>query len=303
MSVHFGQKVRFERTFRPGDSGRTTITGTTRPLGLSNARACVIETGNAVLDRLPPRSVERLRPYLTLRPFEPGEVLQASGADEGVAYFPRHGAVGDHFVSVDGTSICTSMVGREGMLGLPLWLGARDQHSEWVAVSRGDAFRAPLHLIDEGCTPTLHRLAAARLYELRQSVACQRVHSLEQRTARCLLEFAERVRVRDLVVTHDRLAGLVGSTRPRVTAALQRLEDGGAIRRRRGAIELLDPARLAEDACECYFTVWRAFEALGIARERSLAAAGRLWARAEATARRVARGVQREENALRTERD
>lgn len=51
-----------------------------------------------------------------------------------------------------------------------------------------------------------------------------------------------------LIITHDQLAGFLGSARPKVTNSLNHFADQGIIRKGRGYIEIIDEQRLREIA-------------------------------------------------------
>ena len=252
-------------------------------------------TGNAILDLLPGAAIQRLLPRLTPRRLWPSEGLGPMGSSGGAAFFPRQGAIVDRFVSAEGRSIGASFVGREGMAGLRMWMGAGGQRSDWHAVTTTDGWVLPvtaLHDDVDEVVPVLLRLSAARLDELRQDVACQRLHSLTERTARCLLEITERAGQRDLHLTHQDVADFVGASRPRVTAAVDALAEAGAIEHRRGTITIRDWRLLFGASCECYSSVRGAFAAAGIARARVLMIEQSVRARTEWAASTIERSTR-----------
>ncbi len=85
-----------------------------------------------------------------------------------------------------------------------------------------------------------------------QLVACNAIHGVEARLARWLLMIQDRLRSSELNVTQGFLAEMVGTHRPTVTAAVGRLQKGGAISCSRGKVEILDRSQLELTACECY---------------------------------------------------
>jgi CRP-like cAMP-binding protein len=88
-----------------------------------------------------------------------------------------------------------------------------------------------------------------------QEVACNRLHPLEMRCARWLLTTCEQVGKDEFGLTQEFLAEMLGVRRATVTIAAGMLQKAGLIRYRRGWIEVLDPARLAEAACECHAVI------------------------------------------------
>lgn len=263
--------------------------------GFGHADLAPGRTGNAILDLLPDGSIERLLPRLTRQRLRPSEGLGPQASSGRAAFFPLQGAIVDRFVSADGVSLGASFVGREGMVGLRMWMGASWQRSDWHAVTPTDGWALPvtaLHDDVDEVVPVLLRLAAARLDELRQDVACQRLHSLTERIARCLLEITERAGKRDLHLTHQDVADFVGASRPRVTAAVDALAAAGAIERGRGTITIRDWRVLSDASCECYSTVRGAFAAAGIARARARTIEESVRTRSEWAASTIARSTR-----------
>jgi CRP-like cAMP-binding protein len=104
--------------------------------------------------------------------------------------------------------------------------------------------------------PAVQAAFSRFLYELSaqslQTVACNRLHSLESRCCRWLLMIQDRIDHDDLPLTQESLATMLGSGRPRINGLLAMLEQNGLVRRYRGRIRLLSRPGLERRACECY---------------------------------------------------
>ena len=87
---------------------------------------------------------------------------------------------------------------------------------------------------------------------LSQAAACNRHHSLEQQLCRWLLLTVDRAPSRELVVTQELVARMLGVRREGITEAAGKLQQAGFIRYRRGHIAVLDRSGLEARACECY---------------------------------------------------
>jgi CRP-like cAMP-binding protein len=87
-----------------------------------------------------------------------------------------------------------------------------------------------------------------------QTTACNRVHSLKERSARWLLMMYDRLQSDDMPLTHDFLSSMLGVRRTRVTEAAGELQRSGLIRYARGMVTILDHPGLSAAACECYRT-------------------------------------------------
>lgn len=154
------------------------------------------------------------------------------------------------------------------MIGLPVFLGAQTtpltmiiQIAGSAARMRADALRAE---IARGgpLVAVLHRYTQAFFVQLSQSVACNRMHPLQQRCARWLLMTHDRVDGDQFLLTHDFLAQMLGVRRAGVTEAAGELPQAGAIAYERGRIEILNRARLEGAACECYRIVRAEYDRL-----------------------------------------
>jgi CRP-like cAMP-binding protein len=151
-------------------------------------------------------------------------------------------------------------VGREGMLGLQIALGAQPLRGRALCQLEGEAVRfdgAFLHAItDSGETPELHRLllryAQATINVLAQSAACNALHANPERTARWLLLSRDRAGNNRFSLTHEFLAKMLGVRRSSVTKIAEALQDDGIISYARGHIQILDENALAAKSCECY---------------------------------------------------
>jgi CRP-like cAMP-binding protein len=98
----------------------------------------------------------------------------------------------------------------------------------------------------------MRRYTQAQMAQTAQTVLCNRLHELEQRAARWLLQTLDRVDGKDVALTHEFLSIMLGVQRPTVTLAIGALQTAGLVRQGRGHIEVLDRAGLEAASCECY---------------------------------------------------
>ena len=156
------------------------------------------------------------------------------------------------------TSIEVATIGREGMLGVPLFLGAELSPGRVFAQIEGGAWRMGaadlLRLVRErpAVAQVLQRYTHALLVQIAQGVACNRVHAVEQRCARWLLQTHDRVPGDSFDLTQEFLAHMLGERRAAVNQAATRLQQASLIRYRRGRIEVVDRPGLERAACGCY---------------------------------------------------
>ena len=75
------------------------------------------------------------------------------------------------------------------------------------------------------------------------------------RLARRLLRLRNLSGQTSLTVTQEVLAEMLGTRRNAVSLAAHAMQDAGLIRYSRGTLEIVDPERLEQLACECYHSV------------------------------------------------
>jgi CRP-like cAMP-binding protein len=217
------------------------------------------------LDAIRP-SMERVRPRMRQVLFEQFEPIQ-------YAYFPVGGVFSLLAQMQDRATVETLTVGSEGMIGLHALLGARSSPTRAICQVSGWALRVPIDTLVEA-TPRdgalfdrLIRYAQARLTALSRSVACNRLHSAQQRYARWVLTTQDRVGSDEFPITQDFLAQMLGVTRPTISVVGQELQSQRLIHYARGRLTVDDRAALERVSCECYRTTRQAFsELLGVER-------------------------------------
>jgi CRP-like cAMP-binding protein len=162
-------------------------------------------------------------------------------------------------------------VGREGFVGLPVFLQARltSAHRAVVQVpGRALAMSAPAFMelgSSGGALQTaLQRYTQALITQIAQNAACNRAHSVEQRCARWLLMTHDRVDGDRFDLTQEFLAQMLGVGRAAVNGAAQTLQDAGCITYSRGRLTIVDRARLEAASCECYAVIRQEFDRLTV---------------------------------------
>jgi CRP-like cAMP-binding protein len=161
----------------------------------------------------------------------------------------------------DGLAVEAGTVGNEGMVGLPLYLGAETSPHRAFSQVPGEALRmragdftaelarqGPLHAV-------LKRYNQALINQMAYSVACNRLHSVEERMCRWLLMTQDRVGAEQFPLTQEFLAQMLGVRRPSVTVVAGILQKAGLIVYSRGLITIRDRAGLEAASCECYRVV------------------------------------------------
>jgi len=216
---------------------------------------------NQLLLALPADELERLRPHLEPCPLLPLQLLIGLNAPIDHVYFPDSGIISVLSRLEDGTLIENGTVGYEGMAGLPLVLGVDWTPSMIVGQVPGMSHRVAAASFRQllpslpTLTRLLHRYAVAFLAQVSQSLACNSLHSVDQRCARWLLMTDDSVAGRQFVLTHQVLAQMLAVRRAGVSEAASALQRAGLIRYSRGRVTVVDRAGLEAASCECYGTI------------------------------------------------
>jgi len=216
---------------------------------------------NHLLGALPDRDFAALSPHLEPCPLALGEMLYEPGQRLHHAYFPTSAVVSLHYVTESGAAAETAGVGNEGMVGVALFMGGDSTPSSAVVQTAGHAYRLEhrrLKLAFAGAgllQPLLLRYLQALITQTAQTAACNRHHSVEQQLSRWLLLTLDRAPERELVMTQELVASMLGVRRESVTEAARKLQQLGFIRYRRGHITVVDRQGLETRACECYALV------------------------------------------------
>ena len=227
-----------------------------------------ISQSNHLLTALPSQECQRLLAHCEPVSFDLKEILHSPGQAISYVYFPGT-AVFSLLVSLqDGTTIEVGLVGREGMVGLPVLLGSPYAFSRCVVQVPGAALRIPAGvfrtLVDREAS--LHRLldlyTYAFLAQVSQSLACNSKHPITQRCCRWLLLTRSRVGADHFPMTHEFLAEMLGIRRASVSQVARVLQNRGLIRYNRGHLTILDPAGLEAATCECYRIIQAEYERL-----------------------------------------
>jgi CRP-like cAMP-binding protein len=213
---------------------------------------------NFLLSSLPPAELEHLLPHLQPITLTVGTAIYEPREPICHCYFPTSSVISLLYTTRDGTSAEMGFVGKEGVLGVSLFLGGESTCSRAVVAIAGDALRlSAMRLRQLFAQPgPLQRLlllyTLAYITQVSQTAVCNRLHSAEQRLCRLLLLCHDRTNRSDLPMTQELIAKMLGRRRESVTVAAGRLQEAGLIRYCRGRIMILDRKGLESAACECY---------------------------------------------------
>ena len=215
--------------------------------------------GNRLLQLLAPADYTLLRPHLERVPLEVGTDLARAGEPIETVCFLEHAVAGFLDVVGDGRRLTVGLIGREGCVGWPLLLGyERWPYDVSLRAEHGTALRITVpHLTaamerSVSLRTLLLRFAATFTAQMGRTIVSNLIHSVEQRTARWILLYQDRIRSEEIMMTHEELGFMLGVRRSSVTDALHALEGGGMIRNLRGRIIVRNRARLEALSADTY---------------------------------------------------
>jgi len=197
-----------------------------------------------------------------------GQVLYESGDTMTHVYFPTTAIVSLLYVLENGASAEIAVVGKEGIVGVSLFMGGESTPSRAVVQSAGDGFRLKAQILKEKFDqngPALHlllRYTQALITQMSQTAVCNRHHSLDQQLCRWLLLSLDRLQGNELVMTQELIANMLGVRREGVTEGALKLQQAGLIRYARGHITVLNRQALEKRSCECYAVVKKEYTRL-----------------------------------------
>jgi CRP-like cAMP-binding protein len=218
-------------------------------------------THNHLLNALSPEVQQRLFPHLELVEMPLGKVLYESGDVLRYVYFPTDSIVSLLYVMENGASAEISVVGRDGLIGIALFMGGESTTSRALVQSAGSAYRLLGQRMKSEFNrhgELLHlmlRYSQALITQMAQTAACNRHHSIEQQLCRWLLLSLDRLHDNHLVMTQELIANMLGVRREGVTEAACCLHKHGVIDYSRGHITVTNRAKLEQLCCECYAVV------------------------------------------------
>jgi CRP-like cAMP-binding protein len=176
-------------------------------------------------------------------------------------YFPVNGVISMLAEIGEDSPVEVATVGNEGMVGLPLFLGAKTTPGMAFSQVPGDAFRMTAesfleHANGSGPLPKLlHRYTQALMVQISQGTACNRGHENRQRCARWLLLTHDRVGADEFPLTQEFLSQMLGVRRATVNDIAVQFQDAGYIEYSRGRIRILNRKKLEAASCKCYFVI------------------------------------------------
>jgi CRP-like cAMP-binding protein len=225
---------------------------------------------NIVLLSLPDAEYSLLRPHLEPLDLPQYKMLHQPGERIDFVYFLNEGMTSLVALSRDGRSVEVGIVGKEGMVGIPLTVGLQRATFRAIMQMAGNGLRMRSETFQDLLVSApmlryeLSRFMLMNGMQVAQLAACNRLHEIEQRLARWLLMCQDRRDSQMLPLTHEFLAQMLGTGRPSVSLAVGALEGAGHIENLRGTVRILNRKSLEEAACECYGVIQHFNGGLGL---------------------------------------
>lgn len=196
------------------------------------------------------------------------EMLYDADAPITHVFFPLSGVMSLVVLMEDDRAVEVGTIGNEGMVGTPLFLASERSPTRALAQVPGEALRMRAEFFQEEMARgdafqhLVRRYTQGMINQISQTVACNHLHSIEERMCRWLLLTHDRVGADEFPLTQEFLAQMLGVRRPSVTVVAGIVQQAGLISYRRGRITIINRKGLEAASCECYEVVKREFDRL-----------------------------------------
>ena len=223
---------------------------------------------NRLLAALPKKEYQRFLPHLERVSLGVKEVVYEPNEPIQYVYFPLTCVFSMVATLHEGRSVEVATLGSEGMVGLPVFLGAKSTPLLGFSQVAGEAMRMDAVsfqkqvALNGPLTALLHRYTQTLMVQIAQGTACNRAHNILQRCARWLLMTQDRVKADSFTLTQEFLGQMLGVRRAGVNEVASELQKRGLIRYRRGIIEIVDRKGLEAISCDCYRIIREEFDRL-----------------------------------------
>ena len=220
-----------------------------------------IKPANRLLAALPAKEYEHLLPNLEEIPLTYTETLYEQGEAIRHIYFPNSGMISLLTHAAEGEVLEVGVVGKEGMIGLPVFLGVETSRNQVIVQGDGAALRIKTEDFIKECgrdgslPKLLRRYTHALITQVSQTVACNRFHLIEERLMCWLLLMHDRMQTDKFKITQDFLSKMLGVRREAVSKSAANLQQRKLIEYSRGIVSIINRAALEAAACNCYSIV------------------------------------------------
>ncbi len=199
-----------------------------------------------------------IAPLLTPIHCDAKQILGHRGGLIDFVYFPTGAVLSVLSLMRAGQAVEVGTIGDEGFHGIDALIGATHWSDLSLCQVSGPALRMSIADFHSAVVPgaPLNRIAyaylRAYLASVSQSVACNRLHSIEERFARWVLMTHDRVHSDEFDLTQEFLADMLGVHRPQISLVAGAFQQAGFLKYHRGHMAIVNRDGLEQSACECY---------------------------------------------------
>ncbi|CCM76753.1 putative Transcriptional regulator, Crp/Fnr family [Rhizobium mesoamericanum STM3625] len=219
---------------------------------------------NRIVLALKPAAQDFIAARSLTRPVIAGEVIYEDGAPFTHAVFPHAGLISLMATMANSKTVEKTSVGHEGFLGFGLIMGGSGAfgrcvvqvpgYASWLSKADLDQALAEFQCVRE----TMLSYAKSLITQLMETVACNSLHSAEQRVIRWLLIAHDSVLGDNFDLTQQIVAEVLGLRRATVSAICSQLQSDGLLEYSRGVVTIVDRAGVEARACECLHNIQKA---------------------------------------------
>ena len=213
---------------------------------------------NELLAALPKKEYQALQSQLEEIPLVFEEILYRPEVLISDVYFPNHGVISLLAGFNERATLEVGLVGKEGILGLAVFMGVSASQNRAVVQGAGSAMKMKAAAFRSECNNggalprVLRRYTHSLLTQITQTTVCNQFHSIEARLARWLLMTHDRIEADEFQLTQEFLSNMLAVRRECVNKAAGKLQKRNLIRYKRGHLRVLDRAGLEATSCGCY---------------------------------------------------
>lgn len=223
---------------------------------------------NLLLSALPSELRESLLSHLQNVTLERGQCIYEPNQRITNLYFPLSCVFSMIIRMSDGRTAEAGIIGSREIVGVNAFLGGKISQATYIVQVPGDALEIDVNIMieefnrNEQMRDIMLRYVQVFIAQISQTAACNSLHPVEQRLARWLLEVQDRIQQKNLRLTQEFIADMLGTRRSGVTQTAQKLQARELIRYHRGNIEILDLPKLEASSCECFRTIKQQYDRL-----------------------------------------
>lgn len=226
---------------------------------------------NRLLAALPAKEYSRLLPKMEEVSLTFAETIYELNDVIRYVYFPSSGVISLFKNVAEGSILEVGVVGNEGIVGLPAFLGVKTSNNQVIVQGEGTAVKIKTKDFIEECRQNgsslpklLQRYMHSLLTEASQTIACTRFHLIKDRLVCLLLMMHDRMKTDTFKMTQEILSKMLGVRREAVTLSAKNLQQSELISYSRGKVSILSRAGLEAAACGCYFIVGKEYESFQV---------------------------------------